>query len=197
MNRKRSLLVAVLIVAALAALAFVSHFHSLGKAAQPATTTGQAERVLPEHLPYMFLFKHHHSNLQKADELARQGKDDGQYRLMFKRRAGLSDREAQDFDQITRDCNQELAQQDAKAQAVIAEFRKRYPLGQLPEGVTLPPPPPELIQLQQEHDAIILRARDRLHAAFGDEEFARFDSFVQSRIKKGIKPAGKNQAPVP
>src|SRR5262245_15477056 len=129
MKRKRSLLVAVLIVAAMAALAFVSRFHSLGKAAQPAATTGQAERVMPEHVPYMFLFKHHHANLQKADELAQQGKDDGQYRLMFKRRAGLSDGEAQEFDRITHECNQELAQQDAKAQAVIAEFRKQYPVG--------------------------------------------------------------------
>jgi hypothetical protein len=197
MKRKRSLLVAVLTVAAMSALAFVSQFHSRGKAAQPATTTGQAERVIPDHVPYMFLFKHHHFNLQKADELAQQGKDDSQYRLMFKRRAGLSDREAQDFDQITRECNQELAQQDAKAQAVIAEFRKQYPDGKLPEGVTLPPPPPELTQLQQEHDAIILRARDRLHAALGDEEFTRFDSFVQSRVKGGIKTSGKNQAQVP
>jgi len=157
----------------------------------------QAERVIPEHVPYMFLLKHHYFNLQKADELAQQGKDDSQYRLMFKRRAGLSDAEAQAFDQITRDCNQELAQQDAKAQAVIAEFRKQYPVGKLPEGVMLPPPPPELSQLQQEHDAIILRARDRLHVAFGDEEFTRFDSFVQSRIKRGVKQTGKSQAQVP
>ena len=145
----------------------------------------------------MVLFNHHHFNLQKADELTQHGKDDSQYRLMFKRRAELSDSEAQALDQVTRDCQQELAQQDSKAQAVIAQFRKQYPAGKLPEGVTLPPPPPELSQMQQERDAIIIRARDRLHAAFGDEEFARFDSFVQSRIRAGIKPNGGHQAPTP
>ncbi len=163
-------------------------------AAPPVT---QQTTALPEHVPYMVLFNHHHFNLQKADELEKEGKDGSQHRFMFKRRAGLSESQAQVFDQVTRDCQQELAKQDAKAQAVIAEFRKQYPIGKLPDGVTLPPLPPELAQLQQERDTIILRARDRLHGAFGDQEFARFDSFVQSRIKAGIKPTGQNRAQVP
>jgi hypothetical protein len=179
------------------AIVFAKRTTSQDSSSSSATPVTQQTIALPEHVPYMVLFSHHYSNLQKADELAQQGKDDNQYRLMFRRRAGLSDTQAQILDQVTRDCKQELARQDAKAQAVIAEFRKQYPVGTLPEGVTLPPPPPELTQLQQERDAIILRARDRLHAAFGDEEFARFDSFVQSRIGAAIKPAGQNRVPVP
>lgn len=195
MNKKVFILCLSAIV--LGTILFAKRAPSQSNSSSAAMPVSQQTTALPEHVPYMVLFNHHHFNLQKADELARQGKDNSQYRLMFKRRAGLSDYQAQVLDQVTLDCQQEVAQQDAKAQAVIAEFRKQYPVGTLPAGVTLPPPPPELTQLQQERDAIVLRARDRLHAAFGDEEFARFDSFVQSRIRAGIKPTVKNQAQVP
>jgi hypothetical protein len=195
MNKKLLILFLAAIVGG--AILFAKRAPSQSNSSSAAIPFSQQTTALPEHVPYMFLFSHHYSNLQKADELAQQGKDDSQYRLMFKRRAGLSDYQAQALDQVTRDCQQEVVQQDAKAQAVLAEFRKQYPIGKLPEGVTLPPPPPELTQLQQERDAIILRARDRLHAAFGDEEFARFDSFVQSRVRAEIKPTGQNRAQVP
>ena len=103
MNRRRVLLAACLTLVATGALAFVWLPHGQGKAARPVQTAQQADRGIPEHVPYMFLFKHHHFNLQKADELAQQGKDDSQYRLMFKRRAELSEGEAQVLDQVTRD----------------------------------------------------------------------------------------------
>ena len=53
-----------------------------------------------------------------------------------------------------------------------------------------PPPPPELFAMQQERNAIILQARERLHAAFGEEEFTRFDQFVQKRIGSQVKALG-------
>lgn len=148
----------------------------------------QSVRTIPEHVPYMFLFDHHYSNLRKAAELEQEGKDGGVYRSMFKRRAELSDAQAGQLDQVTLDCEQELALQDAKAQPLIDAYRKQYPSGALPDGVTLPPPPAELDAMQQERDAIILRARDRLRAALGEAEFARFDAFVKSRIGAIIQP---------
>lgn len=144
-----------------------------------AMTQNQASNV-PEFVPYMFLFAHHGYNLKKAAELEQQGQDGARFRTMFKKRAALSNEESAILDQVTSDCEQELAQQDAKAQSIIDEYRKNYPVGRLPSGANLPPPPPELTALQEERNAIILRARDRLHAQLGDAEFARFHAFVQS-----------------
>jgi hypothetical protein len=92
------------------------------------------------------------------------------------------------LDQVTFECEEELAQQDAKAQAVIDNFRKHFPVGPLPEGVTLPPPPPELTVMQEERNAIILRARDRLRTAYGDQAFAKFDAFVKTLGVSNVQP---------
>jgi hypothetical protein len=40
--------------------------------------------------------------------------------------------------------------------------------------------------MQQERNAIILRARDRLRQAFGAKEFERFDAFLQAHVKPAI-----------
>lgn len=142
--------------------------------------------TLPEFVPYMFLFYQHHFNMNKAADFERQGKDGAGFRSILKKQAALSDHEASILDQVTADCERAIADQDAKAQAVITAFRMRYPVGDLQPGVTLPPPPPELATMQKERNAIILRARDRLHAAFGEQEFRRFDTFVQARTQGSI-----------
>lgn len=143
------------------------------------TITQQVETI-PEHVRYMFLFGHHRFNMKKAADLEQQGKDGSGFRSMVKRRAGLSDHEAIILDHVTTDCAEELARQDAKAKAVIDAFRERYPVGDLPVGVSLPPPPHELTTMQEERNAIILRARERLHSQLGDAAFGRFNTFVKS-----------------
>jgi hypothetical protein len=147
---------------------------------------GAQSSSLPEYVPYMFLFDHHSFNLKKASELTQQGKDGTAYSLMFKRLASLTDVEAAELDQATVECQSALAQQDAQAQALIQGFRAKYPQGVLPAGQKLPPPPSELAILQQGRYAIILQARHRLHSAFGDQEFARFDAFVQSQVASRV-----------
>lgn len=158
----------------------------LGLGRRVQSSAGAQSSPIPDHVPYMFLFDHHSSNLKKASELTQQGKDGRFYSLMFKRLAALTDTEAAALDQTTIDCEAALAQQDAQAHAVIQGFRAKYPQGVLPAGQNLPPPPPELATLQQGRNAIILQARDRLHSAFGDQEFARFDAFVQSRVASRV-----------
>jgi hypothetical protein len=188
MNRRKSLLTVCLLVGTLA-LAFVMQPYSKSNATQSGRTVQPTDRGIPEHVPYMFFFDQHKFNLQKAAELEKSGKDGSKFRGRFKRLAALSDEEALILDQVTSDCEQELAQQDAKAQAVIDSYRARYPAGELPEGVTLPPPPPELTVMQQERDSIILRARDRLRSMFGEQEFTRFDKFVRERGSSSIRRA--------
>lgn len=74
-----------------------------------------------------------------------------------------------------------MKQQDEKAQKIITAFRARYPGGKVPQGESLPPPPPELTRLWEERKAIILHARDRLREAFGEQKFKQFDAFLNNR----------------
>lgn len=178
MNSRKTLLTICFVIVGV--FAFVGQSNSKSNSSQPSVTGQQATKEIPEYVRYMFLFAHHHFNMKKAAELEKQGKDGSKFHSMFEHRAGLSDEEGIILDQVTSDCEQALAQQDAKAQAVIDAFRSRYPIGDLPAGVSLPPPPPELTTMQEERNAIILRARDRLHAEFGDAKFNRFDTFVKS-----------------
>ncbi len=177
------------LVIALSAIAFVGCVLTFGGHARNLRARNSGPTGVPEFVPYMFLFNHHEFNLQKAAELDRQSKNGAGYRSMEKRLAGLTDQEAVVLDQVTADCERELEKQDERAREVINAFRARFPPGRLPEGVLLPPPPAELTQMQEERNAIILRARDRLHEAFGDESFKRLDSFVKSQVASDVQLA--------
>jgi hypothetical protein len=126
--------------------------------------------------------------MQQADEMQRQGKDTSPLRSFFQRKANLNEFQARILDTVADECVRQLDVQDARGQLIINDFRKRFPPGKLPTGVKLPPPPLELTKMQEERDAMILRARDRLRIAFGEDEFQRFEGFVTERVDSGIEP---------
>jgi hypothetical protein len=184
---KRLLILSLAATATGASIYFTVRSHGQGTPLTVSPPVAQQTGSLPEYVPYMFLFDHHGSNLRKAAELEREGKDATFFHSMFKDQIGLTDEKSAVFDQVTRDCEQELAVQDAKAQVVISKFKARYPSGIVPADETIAPPPPELTTLQLERNAIILRARDRLHAALGEGEFARFDSYIRVRFASRVQ----------
>ena len=155
--------------------------------AAPPQMSSQPQRIpAPTAVVYSALFHHVTGVIQQADETQRQGKDASSLRALFRDKANLSDVQARDLDRIATDCVREVAVQDALAQQIIGAFKARFPPGRLPAGVKLPPPPPELKQMQEERDAMILRARDRLRVALGENEFQRFDEFVTKRVGSAI-----------
>jgi hypothetical protein len=167
--------------------------------AAPSQKSSPAPRSLaPTHVVYSALFHHVVDVMREADEMQRQGKDTSPLRSFFQRKANLNEFQARILDTVADDCVRQLDVQDARAQLIINEFRKRFPPGKLPPGVKLPPPPPELTQMQEERDAMILRARDRLRVALGDDEFQRFEGFVTERVASGIMPVVlQRSAPAP
>lgn len=142
----------------------------------------------PPQVVYSALFHHVIAVKEQAEAQERQAKDAGSLRSLFREQADLSEVQAHFLDVIASDCVREVAAQDARAQAVISAFRLRYPVGKLRPGVKLPPPPPELKVMQQEREAIVLRARDRLRLSLGDAEFQRFEGFVTRQVATGIEP---------
>lgn len=174
MRRKRSLLILCITILTVSALVF----KASSKQPQEAAANTPHASPLPEHVAYWFLFHHSAALKRKADEVEKKGKSSS-LRALIKRDADLNDGQAATLETISLECEREVAEKDAQAKVVIAAVRARYPDGKIPRGESLPPVPPALEALQQERDAIILRARDRLHEAFGDQDFQRFDSFVK------------------
>lgn len=157
--------------------------------AAPSQQSSPAPRSsAPTHVVYSALFHHVVDVMREADEMQRQGKDTSPLRSFFQRKANLNEFQARILDTVADECVRQLDVQDARAQLIINEFRKRFPPGKLLPGVKLPPPPPELTQMQEERDAMILRARDRLRVALGEDEFQRFEGFVMERVASGIEP---------
>jgi hypothetical protein len=149
-----------------------------------------ASRVseVPEFVIYGFLFKKVSRLSEKTLELRSQGKIGQKPYYPMQKEAALSVAESMALEAIASACQREVDRQDERARIIIQAFRVKFPDGKVPKGTTLPPPPPELITMQEERNAIILRARDQLRVAFGEASFASLDNYVKFRYRPTSGP---------
>lgn len=152
----------------------------MSSTAQTSAQTNPPET--PDYVPYLFVFRQAASFQAQANELERQGKNASHLRGFFKHKADLSDYEAQMLDQIAAQCAFEIKLLDERAKPIIEAYKANYPNGQVPHGQKLPPPPAELRQLTIERNNLVLRKRDELRAAFGEEAFGRFQKFIKNKV---------------
>lgn len=143
---------------------------------------------VPDTVIYRHLFRHAASLKAKADELERQGKDAKHLRGFFKRKADLSDEQAQAFNEISSQCALEIKVIDERAKPIIQAYKAQYPNGQVPHGQLPAPPSAELREMTRERNDLVLRKRDELRAAFGEAEFTRFQDFVKNKITPNVNP---------
>ena len=153
----------------------------------------QPAQSIPDYEVYHQVFHHHVAMKKKAGELEKLGNDGKFLRGFYQREAKLSNEQARVFDEIASSCEEEVAKQDIKAGAIIDDALARNGNGKLAEGTSPPEPPAELKTLWDERNAIILRARDRLQAAFGAQEFERFEEFVKSNVESRMTSAPANR----
>jgi len=188
MNKKR-------LVAAFFSVALVFGMFALGRPGRKLQAPQEQPPAIPDHVVYKFLFHHIAALRKKADELELDGKDGRQLRTHYQRKAGLSAEQASVLDQIAGELNEQLQVQGLRARILIDAYRAQYPGGKVPHGEKPQPPPAELTQMVQERDAIVLRGRDRLRAALGDEEFNRFNDFVRIRVAPQVQQISPQQMP--
>lgn len=161
--------------------------------------TGAAQspdEQIPETVVYRQLFRHLEFLKQKADEKDAKGEDGGPLRSYYKRQAKLSDRQARDLEEIAAECNREVEKLDKKAKKLTDDFRAKNPGGKLAEGELPPQPPAELGLLWAERNNVITQAKEKLRAAFGEQEFQRFNEHVKRGIVPNIKPVKLNPSTV-
>ena len=140
---------------------------------------------VPEHIIYGFLFRNVTRNNERNIDLRAKGTVTKKY-FAFRRELGFTAEQSRLLTEIASDCESQVRQQDRNAQFIIAEFRARLPKTKEAQA---PPPPAELKTMWEERNAIILRARDRLRDALGEDTFDRLDNFAKFRY-------GTNKTPV-
>ena len=146
---------------------------------QKQATLPAQRQTIPQQAVYFQLFRQVAVLEAKAVEAPANA---DKYRAVYRNLAGLTEAQNAVLLKTAVDCTRQVDSLDARAKTIIAGFRAQFPNGQVPPGKALPPPPPELLQLQKDRDTTILRFRDQLRTAFGEAVFARFDAFVQGSI---------------
>jgi len=190
MNRKYATL--GLCIAALAAGVLatgrphISSSHAPERALEP--TLQQQSGEVPEHVVYRMFLRQIFTNQQQAEKAeARGDQRAAQAWRHHYEDAGLSEEQTRVLTRIATECEREVKEIDAKAKVIIDARRALYyPGGKVPPGGKSAPPSPELIAMQQERDALMLRYRERVREAFGEQEFARLQEFLRRRVVPNI-----------
>lgn len=192
---RRIWLTLCLLISATAALAFGLRANPTGdvpahstELARPAHSAEIPPVPIPEYVVYSALFHYLVAVKEQADELERSGIDAASLRYSHRNGANLSDEQNQILHEIASACVREVAQQDMRAQKLIEKYKAQFPGGKVPKGEKLRPPPPELSQMQEERNAMILRAKERLHVAFGDLDFENYIDFLRREFTPTIRP---------
>ena len=182
MKLKITALAAGALVLALGAYKFSVFTHAEpnccgNKTSGPPITTPTPEPLkVQEFVPYMFLFQH----------LANV-KDNPSVIGEFQRKSKLPDSEFKKLIQVASDYHDEVSAFDAQAQVIIDNYHAQYPPGNLSE--VPPPPPQELLDLQEKRNAAALTYRDRLKTELGGD-FPHFTTFVDSEITAKLAAPG-------
>ncbi len=196
MSKKRMFAALTLTAISVGIFAIMNHPMTKGQTSaenQPPFTAGTLASPrpgrAPEHVVYRLFFHHLMALKDRAAEIERAGGNGTGLRAYYKTKANLTDEQSHTLDQIAADCERDVAALDAKAKAIITAFRARALAKNSVTGATLPALPTELKTMQQQRDTIILRARQRLRTALGEEAFRQLDDFIKVDAERNSKPA--------
>lgn len=154
-----------------------------------------APQEVPQYVIYAQVFRHIKELHKKAAEEEREGRDGEHFRKLYKQMAKLDEVETSQLDQIAKETNDEIEKLNVRAKRIIDEIRAKHPDGKLGQGELPPTPPAELGELSAKRRDVIFQARERIRAVFGENEFQRFDKFLQERMKPAIRPLGNPGTP--
>ncbi len=82
---------------------------------------------------------------------------------------------------------QKVAILDAQAKAIVTAFRAQH--NHVSASEPLPPPPPELAQLQQQRNALIKTQIAQLKDSLGSQDATQLDAFLRSQFAPHVRIA--------
>lgn len=135
----------------------------------------QANTQLPSHVLYDRFFRMNVSLKRKTETQGANNEKSLGTKNYFKNRANVSEEENQVLQDLAEEYTRELIPIDNQARAIIARTRQSSPNGVVPRDQ---PPPPGLVHLQEQRNALALQFRDRLKQSLGANAFDKFDGFI-------------------
>jgi hypothetical protein len=163
--------------------------HTMGVNTNPIPDSMRNESI-PDHITYDQLFRLVRLLDEQAAKLQAEGLDGKIWSEYFQRESGLTLQEVSVLRQTAAEFQIEIEPIDRRANEILVKRRAAYPGGQIPEGTQLPPPPTELIQLQEQRNQIALNKRDQLNNLLGTgagSSGERFALFVQQNIANNMR----------
>jgi hypothetical protein len=136
-----------------------------------------APQEMPEHVKFKFLFEHLAKIKDKPGTLRN-----------YQQKTGLSDVMFSELVQLAVEHEQQASVIDQQAKVIINNFHAQYPRN-LPPGMAPPPPPQDLLDLQDQRDSLALRYRDRLKTQLGTTTYDRFKQFIDDEFRPRPKVA--------
>lgn len=171
---------------------FVPAPSCVDAAQQGGAEVGPAQQTddIPLFVRYGILFRRIAGPQPGRQEAKAPGDTGGShYADLLRRELQLDDGQARALEEIAAECQGQVAEVDARAKAMIDAFRAQPSGGQRPD----------LAALEQERRSIIVKAREKLRTAFGEEVFRRFDTYVASHGSGRtftLPPAGRPAIPL-
>jgi hypothetical protein len=156
--------------------------------------SNSANKNIPLQVTYLFLFRQLNAFEEKAKEAESKGNDGSRYRKLYQRLANLTDEQNALLMNIATDCSAEIEVKDEEARQLARQLHEQN-LQNIKPG-EIPPSSPELVELQKQHDEIILQCREKLKNGFG-VDFERFEGFVNKHITSNITPDIRSKAASP
>jgi hypothetical protein len=163
---------------------FITASLALGQTASIPPPGGERTPLPLSHLYWHFLI--HQDHLDRAAVLRqKQGKDGSWLHDYYQRRLGFNDAEFRPVRQTALRLEAELNDIDAKVKSVVKAARAAHPRV-LKSPRDLPPLPPELYELREQHEAAIAREVARLKAALGVERTAKLEAFLRNDFAPNV-----------
>lgn len=134
------------------------------------------------------------TGLGPAAALVPIARTDSSLARFFTHRVGLNAQENAALLREAQQWKQEADPVDAQAHALIDSIHAKTPGGRLAPGQQPPQVPPELINLQQQKDAITLRHVTDLQTKLGPERFASLDRGIRQQVRSGPLTIPANRA---
>ena len=178
--------ICALLSVALCVTLFMGWIYTRDRVKASNTKPVAQSKNVPDHVIYETAFRHIGWLNEKATTLERQGQDGSAYRNRYKTFGGISDHAAGLLNQVALDTVVQVKEYDLRAKKIISDVRAMGT--ELQQGQKPPDPPAELLQLQRERDAVIMRGWKTLRDGMSVTDYTKFENLVKKEVTSNVTP---------
>lgn len=163
-----------------------SVFFATTEKGKNSQIAGNEPSPVPDRIIYYIFFRHLTGLKTRSEALISEGRSMS-YLDIIEKDSGVNNLQSQFLFQTAERCLDETKQIDDEARSVVENARAKFPNGEVKSPNDIPPPPSELILLQQRKDETVLRFLEEVRAFLGEDRFAEFDRYVRAKTEAQLQ----------